>query len=147
MTARGKCVDESIMPFDQDSGDGLRAVTGTRASRKQLQLRTRRFALRIVKVAESVPRTRTGNHIAGQLLRCGTSVGANYRAACRARSTAEFCSKLGTVEEEADECIFWMEMLIDTKLMAKQRLALLMQEANELLSMIVASIKTARVNK
>jgi four helix bundle protein len=112
----------------------------------QLRPRTRAL-LRIVKLAESLPHTRAGNHFADQLLRCGTSVGANYRAACRARSTAEFCSKLGIVEEEADESIFWMEMLVDARLMPKKRLVALMQEANELLSMVISSIKTARRTK
>ena len=117
------------------------------STRDHLRLRTRAFALRIVKVAEILPKTRTGNHFANQLLRCGTSVGANYRAACRARSAAEFCAKLGIVEEEADESIFWLEMLIEAKLLPKQRLEPLMNEANELLAMVVSSIKTARKSK
>jgi four helix bundle protein len=116
-------------------------------TREHLRPRTRAFALRIVNVAENLPNTRIGNHFANQLLRCGTSVGANYRAACRARSVAEFCSKLGIVEEEADESIFWLEMLVDAKLLPKQRLKLLMDEANELLAMVIASIKTARRSK
>jgi four helix bundle protein len=115
--------------------------------REQLRPRTSAFALRIVNVAESLPNTRAGNHFANQLLRCGTSVGANYRAACRARSAAEFCSKLGIVEEEADESIFWLEMLIDAKLLPKKRLESLITEANELLAMVVSSIKTARRSK
>jgi four helix bundle protein len=119
----------------------------TMSSREQLRPRTRDFALRALKVAESRPNTRAGNHFANQLLRCGTSVGANYRAACRARSPAEFCSKLGIVEEEADESIFWLEMLVAAKLLPKQRLESLMTEANELLAMVIAPIRTARKSK
>ncbi|MGZ3300661.1 MAG: four helix bundle protein [Isosphaeraceae bacterium] len=93
---------------------------------------------------ESLPRTSTGNVIGRQLLRCGTSVGANYRAACRARSSAEFCSKMGIVEEEADESIYWMELLVDANLVAPELMANLINEANELVAIVVASIKTAR---
>ncbi|MGZ3334252.1 MAG: four helix bundle protein [Isosphaeraceae bacterium] len=93
---------------------------------------------------ESLPRTSTGNVIGRQLLRCGTSVGANYRAACRARSSAEFCSKMGIVEEEADESIYWMELLVDANLVAPELMANLISEANELVAIVVASIKTAR---
>ena len=128
--------------------DRPKAVTSFQsASRDQLRPRTRAFALRVVNVAETLPKTRAGNHFANQLLRSGTSVGANYRAACRARSAAKFCSKLGIVEEEADESIFWLEMLVDANLLPKQRLEPLMHEANELLAMVVSSIKTARRSK
>jgi four helix bundle protein len=115
-----------------------------KGNRDPLRPRTRAFALRTVKLAERLPKTHTGHHFANQLLRCGTSVGASYRAACRARSAAEFCSKVGIVEEEADESIFWMEMLDDAKLIPEERLRPLMTEASELLSMVVSSIKTAR---
>jgi four helix bundle protein len=81
------------------------------------------------------------------LLRCGTSVGANYRAACRARSPAEFCSKLGIVEEEADESIYWIELLIEAEIVRQELLQDLLQETNEILSMVVASIKTAKSNR
>jgi four helix bundle protein len=129
------------------SANGRGAVSSRGNSREQLQIRTRAFALRIAKLAESLPRTRSGNHFANQLLRCGTSVGANYRAACRARSASEFCAKFGIVEEEADESVFWMEMLVDAGLVAKKRLIPLIDEANEILSMVIASIKTARRKK
>lgn len=82
-----------------------------------------------------------------QLLRCGTSVGANYRAACRARSTAEFVAKLGIVEEEADEAGFWMEVMVDSGIMRPSQLSALMEEANQLLAMTVASIQTAKKRK
>ncbi len=82
--------------------------------------------------------------IGKQLVRCGTSVGANYRAACRARSGPEFVAKMGIVEEECDEAIYWMELLVDGGYVRKDTIADLMKEADEILSMVVASIKTAR---
>jgi four helix bundle protein len=109
-----------------------------------LKERTRLFALRIIRLIESLPKGRTSEVIGRQLLRSGTSVAANYRAACRAKSTADFIAKMGTVEEEADESIFWMELLIESKLVAKELLLDLMKEADELLAIIVSSIKTAR---
>ena len=109
-----------------------------------LKERTKQFALRIIRLVESLPKGRTSDVIERQLLRSGTSVAANYRAACRARSTAEFISKMGLVEEEADESIFWMELLVDAKIMEKKLLSDLMNEADELLAIFVASIKTAR---
>jgi four helix bundle protein len=78
------------------------------------------------------------------MIRCGSSVGANYRAACRAKSRADFVSKMGTVEEEADETIYWMELLIDTGIVKPKRIADLMSEADEILAIVVASIKTAK---
>src|SRR4030065_2666409 len=108
-----------------------------------LKERTKQFALRIIRLVESLPKGRTSDVIGRQLLRSGTSVAANYRAACRARSTAEFISKMGLVEEEADESIFWMELLVDAKIMEKKLLSDLMNEAGELLAIFVPSIKTA----
>ena len=113
---------------------------------QEFKLRTRKFALRVIKLAESLPKTPAANVIRYQLLRSGTSVGANYRAACRAKSRKDFIAKLGTVEEEADETIYWMELLIESKVMPASRLKNLMNEANEILSMVVTSIKTARDN-
>ena len=81
------------------------------------------------------------------MLRCGTSVGANYRAACRAKSLAEFVAKMAIVEEECDESIYWMELIVEAGLMDEKRLIELKNEANEILSMVVASIKTARSRK
>jgi len=113
-------------------------------STEDLRKRTRAFALRIIRLCESLPRGRTANTVANQLVRCGTSVGANYRAACRARSPAEFIAKMGVVEEECDECLYWMELLIEAGIMEQKALANLMKEADELLSIVIASIKTAR---
>lgn len=116
-------------------------------SPEEFKKRTKQFALRIIRLADSVPKTLAGRHIGGQLLRSGTSVGSNYRAACRARSSAEFCSKLGIVEEEADESIYWMELLIEGELVREPLLRSLLKEANEILAMVIASITTARKRK
>ena len=78
-----------------------------------LKERTKGFALQVIQLVERLPRRRAADIIGGQLLRAGTSVGANYRAACRAKSSADFISKMGIVEEEADESIYWMELLIE----------------------------------
>jgi four helix bundle protein len=91
--------------------------------------RTKKFALRIVKLVGPLPRTIEGRSIAGQLMRSGTSVAANYRAACRARSKAEFIAKLGTVEEEADESAFWLELIIDSVLINENKVRPLLNEA------------------
>ena len=106
--------------------------------------RTKSFALRIIRLCRSIPEGRVEKMIALQLMRCGTLVGANYRAACCARSAAEFRSKLGIVEEETDESIYWMELIIDSGIIPQERLCDLLNEANEILSMVVASIRTSR---
>ena len=114
---------------------------------KDLKERTKSFALRVIKLVEALPKGRTANVIGNQLLRSGTSVAANYRAASRAKSRADFISKMGTVEEEADESLFWMELLVETKLVDEQRLQALMNEADEILAITVSSIKTAKSRK
>jgi len=114
---------------------------------EELKLRTKQFALRIIKLSESLPKTHTAEVIGRQLLRSGTSVGANYRAACRARSHAEFIAKIGVVEEEADETLYWLELLVEGKIVPPERLAALMAEANELLAIFVASGRTAKTQR
>ena len=114
---------------------------------EDLKVRTRAFALRTIRLVESLPRGRTADVIGRQLIRSATSVGSNYRAACRARSPAEFVAKMGIVEEEADESLYWMELLVQSELVDEHRLADLMKETNELVSITVASIKTARKRK
>ncbi len=109
-----------------------------------MKARTRAFALRVIRLAESFPNKPTANVIRNQMLRCGPSVGANYRAACRAKSKADFISKMGTVEEEADETIYWIELLIDAGIIKPRRVDSLLQEANQIVSMVVSSIKTAK---
>ena len=109
--------------------------------------RTKAYALGVIHVVESLPNTQTGRVIGNQLLRSGTSVGANYRAAARAKSQADFVSKMGTVEEESDESLYWMELLIESGLVDGGRLADLMGEGNEILAMVVSSIRTACANR
>jgi four helix bundle protein len=111
---------------------------------KELKERTFQFGVRVVRAVESLPKTEIPRTLGRQLLRAGTSVGANYRAAARARSQADFIAKLGIVEEECDEAMYWMEMIVELKLVRAARLAKLLVEANELLAIVVASIKTAR---
>ncbi|HEV3021146.1 MAG TPA: four helix bundle protein [Pirellulales bacterium] len=110
----------------------------------EFKKRTKQFALRVIRLVNSLPTTLAADKIGGQLLKAGTSVAANYRAACRGRSPGEFCAKLGIVEEEADESIFWMELLVDSKMVKSQLVTDLMGEANEILAMVVASIRTAK---
>src|SRR5687768_16739639 len=102
----------------------------------EIKKRTRSFAIRIIHLVESLPRTRTAEVIGKQLLRCGTSVGANYRASCRAKSQADFIAKMGIVEEEADESIYWIELLIETDLIKKERVASLLDEASQIVAII-----------
>jgi four helix bundle protein len=109
-----------------------------------LKRRTKQFALRVIRLIEALPRTRTAQVVGDQLLRSATSVAANYRAACRARSQADFVHKLGIVEEEADESLFWLEMVVETDLMPAARVQELIQEADELTAIFVASRKTAK---
>ncbi|MFN2508254.1 MAG: four helix bundle protein [Chthoniobacterales bacterium] len=106
--------------------------------------RTRAFALRVIRLVESLPKNQTAQILGRQLLRAGTSVGANYRASVRAKSRADFISKMGTVEEECDEAIYWMEMLVDAGSLKARLVGELVDEGNEILSIVVASIKTAR---
>ena len=111
---------------------------------ENLKLRTKQFALRIIKLVENLPHDITSNVIGKQLLRSGTSVGANYRAACRSKSTPDFISKMGTVEDEADESGFWMELLMNSGKVKPAKLSALLQEASVLMAIAVASIGTAR---
>ena len=115
--------------------------------KRDIQYRTKQFALRIIRLVEGLPKNKVTDVIGRQLLKSGTSVGANYRAACRAKSKADFIYKLGIVEEEADESLFWLEILVEAKIVAQNRIEELMVEADEIVSIIIASIKTARKNK
>jgi four helix bundle protein len=110
----------------------------------ELKARTKKFALRVIRMTEALPRNRVADVLGRQALRSGTSVGANYRAACRAKSRADFISKMGTVEEECDETGYWLELLVESGQMSQSRLAGLMNETDELLRIVVASSKTAR---
>lgn len=111
---------------------------------RELCERTKQFALRVIRLSQAMPSGREADVIGKQLLRCSTAVAANYRTAGRARSKAEFVAKLGIVVEEADETVFWLEMLGDSELVKKERLGELLTEANELLAIFAASRRTAR---
>jgi len=114
---------------------------------RDLKDRTKKFAIEIIKLVEMISKSRIADIIGGQLLRAGTSVGANYRAACRARSRADFISKMGIVEEETDESLYWLELLIETKIVDKKQIQYLLDESNEIIAVVVASINTARKNR
>ena len=109
---------------------------------QEFKQRTKALALRVIKLVSSLPKNTVSEVIGKQLIRSGTSVGANYRAACRARSTADLIAKLRIVEEEADECLYWMELIVEAKLVDVANLRSIMSETNEILAMTVASIKT-----
>jgi four helix bundle protein len=109
---------------------------------QEFKQRTKALALRVIKLVSSLPKNTVSEVIGKQLIRSGTSVGANYRAACRARSTADLIAKLRIVEEEADECLYWMELMVEAKLVDVANLRSIMSETNEILAMTVASIKT-----
>ena len=113
-------------------------------TQQEMKERTKRFALRIIKLVDALPTTTSAQVIGKQLIRSGTSVGANYRSACRAKSTPDFISKLSIVEEEADESIFWMELLVDSNLVKSSLLVDLMNEGDHLLAIVVSAIKTSK---
>lgn len=114
------------------------------ANYDNLKKRTKQFALRIINPVESLPKTISARTIGNQLIRSGTSVAANYRAACRAKSNADFIAKLGIVEEETDESAFWLEMLVEANIVNLAVVVDLMDEANQLTAIWVTSINTAR---
>jgi len=109
-----------------------------------LKLRTKNFAQRVIKLFRALPRTQEARILGTQLLRSSTSIGANYRAACRGRSRAEFVAKLGIVLEEADETVFWLELIQEATIFPEGKLVGLCEEANELVSIFVSSIRTAK---
>jgi four helix bundle protein len=111
---------------------------------QEFEARTKGVALRVIKLTETLPNRRAPDVLARQLLRSATSVGANYRAACRSRSTADMISRLSIAEEEADESIYWIELLTDAGFVAQKKVAPLTREIEEILRMLVASIKTLR---
>lgn len=116
-------------------------------TKEELLKRTKHFALRIIKLVEALPKNITGRAIGNQIIRSGTSVASNHRAAYRGRSKSEFIAKLGIVIEEADETAFWLEVIIESNLMKKDLIESLLKEANELVSIFVASRKTCANNK
>ena len=115
--------------------------------KQELQRRTKQFALRVFKLLDALPHTPASRAVASQLVRSPTSVGANYRAACRARSRAEFAAKLGTVLEEADENLYWLELIRDGELMPDSKVSLLLTEADELTAILATGRKSAASNR
>ena len=113
-------------------------------NRIDLKNRTKAFALRIIKMCGAMPRSIAADVLARQLMRSGTSVAANYRAACRARSPREFVAKMGLIEEEADESALWLELITEAGVLPAPKTSALSEEANELTAIAVASIRTAR---
>ena len=111
---------------------------------QNLRDRTKQFALQIIKLCESLPRDEASKVLSRQLLRSASSVGANYRAVCRAKSRNDFIAKFGIVLEEADESAFWMELLLDSGKTSGSKAAELLREANELAAIAISSINTAR---
>ena len=110
----------------------------------ELKKRTKGIGLSIIKLIDMIPNTVAGRAIANQLIRSATSVGANYRAACRAKSKPDFINKLKIVEEEADETLYWVELIEESKLITNQNLTELKKEINEIIAIVVASIKTTK---
>ena len=115
-------------------------------STEEFRKRTFRFGIRVVRLVQAIQKNDASRVIGNQLLRAGTAVGANYRAAARARSRAEFIAKMGIVEEECDESLYWLDILGELELMSESRLKDLRREADEIVSIVVASIRTARGN-
>ncbi len=113
-------------------------------TQEEMKARTKQYALRVIRLVQSLPKNLVTEVLGKQLLRCGTSVGANYRSACRAKSTADFVHKLSIVEEEADESIFWIELLVESQSIKENLVTSLMDEGNQILSIIVSSIKTSK---
>jgi four helix bundle protein len=116
-------------------------------STADLKARTKHFALRVMKLVDALPRTIQDRATANQIIRSATSVAANYRAACRPRSRAEFIVKIGVVEEEADETAFWLELIIDSALLRERKIRPLVMEAGELVAIMAASRKSAIANR
>ena len=111
---------------------------------EELKKRTKAFAISAIRLGDALPTTRSGNIVANQLIRSATSVGANYRAVCRARSDSDFASKMGVVLEEADESAFWLEVIVESGMKTEQQISSLAKEANELVAIFVASSNTVR---
>ena len=116
-------------------------------TKEELKSRTKQFHIAVIRACEQLPKNVTGYELAKQLIRSSGSVGANYRAACRAKSTADFIYKIEIVIEEADESIYWLEVITEVNLLAAQLTTPLIKESNELVSIFVATVKTAKSNK
>ncbi|MBI5360674.1 MAG: four helix bundle protein [Planctomycetes bacterium] len=113
---------------------------------EELKQRTKVFAVDVIRAVEKFPRNRSGDIIARQIIRSATSIGANYRAACRAQSKAHFISKLSIVEEEADETLYWLELAVESNIAGSDKISNILKEADELTAIFSASRRTARIN-
>ena len=113
---------------------------------EEFKARTKQVGLRVIKLINALPSSKAANVIGNQLLRSGTSVGANYRSACRARSKPDFISKASIAIEEADESLYWIEMLVEAEIMSENKLASLKKEIDEIVAILTASVKTARTS-
>jgi four helix bundle protein len=122
-------------------------VDGYTQKYEALRQRTKAFALRVLQLVDSLPPKRSAQIVGGQLANSGTSVGANYRSACRARSHREFVAKLGIVLEEADESVYWIEVVMESGMLPAPKVAPLLDEANQITAIMVASLRTARANQ
>ena len=133
------------------SCENRKADTGYRKesamTRAEFRTRTFQFGIRSIRLAESLPKTTVAQIVAKQLIRAATSVGSNYRAAIRSRSRADFVAKMGIVEEECDETVYWIEVLVELGLLSETRTSALQEEANEIRAVTISSIKTARKGK
>jgi four helix bundle protein len=120
----------------------LKGTTAVDSS--ELRDRTKHFALRVIRMAQALPKTTEARAISGQIVRSGTAVGANYRTACRARSKKEFAARMGIVLEEADETAYWLELIAESNMLTPKQVQPLLDEANELVSIFVRTCKTSR---
>ena len=137
--------DLGIQISDFESGTNLKE--DNKLDQTEMKRRTKEFAKEIIRLCRKLPNNREGRLIGDQIFRSGTSVAANYRSACRGRSKAEFISKLSIVEEEADETLFWLEVINEMKIFHYEKLDALMKENDEILAIVVASLKTAKLRK
>lgn len=137
-------MEKSVQARNAECGTNKSNEHSLMMQEQDLKRRTKRFALDVISFVERLPKGETCRILGRQLLRAGTSVGANYRAASRAKSSADFVSKMGTVEEEADESGYWLELLVESGNVAATKAASLVSEANEFVAISVASINTAR---
>jgi four helix bundle protein len=128
-------------------GEGNQMINGKEINPEVMKDRTKKFGKQIIYLCRKLPKNREGYLIGNQIFKSGTSVASNYRAACRARSRAEFIAKMGIVEEEADETLFWLEVIEEVEIFNRDSISSLMQECNEILSIVVSSINTARKRK
>jgi len=133
--------------FISDSESGTSLMEDNKLDQTEMKRRTKDFAKEIIQLCRKLPNNREGRLIGDQIFRSGTSIAANYRSACRARSKAEFISKLSIVEEEADETLFWLEVISELKIFQYEKLEELMKENDEILAIVVASLKTAKLRK